>query len=67
MLDGATQNLRRLGHGEDYFAGKILTADSNYHSTINIRTCNEMGLDAYIPDRFFRKHYSLKDAHTDIG
>ena len=28
---------------------------SNYHSTINIRTCEEMGLDAYIPDRFFRK------------
>jgi transposase len=55
MLDGAMQNLRRLGHGEDYFAGKILTADSNYHSTITIRTCEEMGLDAYIPDRFFRK------------
>jgi len=54
MLDGAMHNLRVLGHGEDYFAGKILTADSNYHSTINIRTCDQMGLDAYIPDRFFR-------------
>jgi transposase len=55
MLDGAMHNLRRLGHGEGYFVGKILTADSNYHSTINIRTCEEIGLDAYIPDRFFRK------------
>ncbi|NIS71547.1 MAG: IS1182 family transposase [Proteobacteria bacterium] len=55
MLDGAMQNLRGLGQGKDYFAGKILTADSNYHSTINIRTCDEMGLNAYIPDRFFRK------------
>jgi hypothetical protein len=55
MLDGAMQNLRGLGHGEDYFAGGILTADTNYHSAINIGTCDQMGLDAYIPDRFFRK------------
>jgi transposase len=55
MLDGAMKNLRRLGHGEDYFTGKILTADSNYHSTVNISKCEEMKLDAYIPDRFFRK------------
>jgi transposase len=55
LLDGAMENLRRLGHGEDYFTGKILTADSNYHSTTNIRKCEEMGVDAYIPDRFFRK------------
>jgi transposase len=54
MLDGAMQNLRGLGHEEDYFAGRILTADTNYHSAINIGKCDEMGLDAYIPDRFFR-------------
>ncbi len=58
LLDGAMENLRGLGHGEDYFAGRILTADTNYHSAINIRTCDEMGLDAYIPDRFFRKRDS---------
>ncbi len=55
MLDGAMQNLRGLGQGEDYFEGKILVADTNYHSAVNIGTCEEMGLDAYIPDRFFRK------------
>ncbi|NIO76903.1 MAG: IS1182 family transposase [Armatimonadetes bacterium] len=55
MLDGAKATMRIIGHGEDCFAGKILTADSNYHSTTTIRTCEEMGLDAYIPDRFFRK------------
>jgi len=55
MLDGAKATMRVIGHGEEYFAGKILTADSNYHSTITIRSCDEMGLDAYIPDRFFRK------------
>jgi transposase len=55
VLDGAMENLRRLGYGEDYFSGKILTADSNYHSITNIGKCDAMGLDAYIPDRFFRK------------
>ena len=55
MLDGAMQNLRGLGHGEGYFAGRVLAADTNYHSAINIGKCDEMGLDAYIPDRFFRK------------
>jgi transposase len=55
MLDGAMQNLRGLGHREDYFAGRIFVADTNYHSAVNIGTCDQMGLDAYIPDRFFRK------------
>jgi hypothetical protein len=32
MLEGALENLKSLGHSEDYFAGKIFTADTNYHS-----------------------------------
>jgi hypothetical protein len=55
MLNGALENLQRLGHGAEYFAGKILTADTNYHSDMNLRKCQELGLDAYIPDRFFRR------------
>jgi hypothetical protein len=55
VLDGAVENLQHLGYGEEYFEGKILTADSNYHSTTNIRKCEEIGLDAYIPERFFRR------------
>jgi transposase len=55
MLAGAHENLQHLGHGEECLAGKILTADTNYHSDINLRKCQEMGLDAYIPDRFFRR------------
>ena len=54
MLTGALANLQNLGHGPDYFKGKILTADSNYHSQVNLRTCQELGVDAYIPDRKFR-------------
>jgi len=55
ILDGARANMLALGHKEDYFRGKILTADSNYHSTVNVKHCDQMGLEAYIPDRFFRK------------
>jgi len=54
MLTGALANLQNLGHGPDYFTGKILTADSNYHSQVNLRMCQELGVDAYIPDRKFR-------------
>jgi hypothetical protein len=30
-------------------------ADTNYHSESNIKKCQEMELDAYIPDRYFRR------------
>jgi hypothetical protein len=55
MLEGARKNLQHLGHGEEYLAGKILTADTNYHSETNLRKCQELRLDAYIPDRYFRR------------
>ena len=48
MLDGALENLQSLGHGEEYLAGKIFTADTNYHSDTNLRKCQELRLDAYI-------------------
>jgi transposase len=55
MLDGALENLKSLGHGEEYFTGKIFTADTNYHSETNLRKCQELHLDAYIPDLYFRR------------
>jgi transposase len=55
VLEGAKENIQAIGHGEDYFKDAILTADSNYHSGTNIRRCEEEGIDAYIPDRFFRR------------
>jgi len=55
MLDGALENLQSLGHGEEYFAEKIFTADTNYHSDTNLRKCQELRLDAYIPDIYFRR------------
>ena len=79
MLTGALGNLQSIGHESEYFKGKILTADSNYHSQVNLRKCQELGVDAYIPDRKFRnrdprfatqkrhqaRRFTLKDFHHD--
>ncbi len=54
VIDGAKENLASIGKGSDYFEGKILTADSSYHSVTNLTKCNEEKLDAYIPDNKFR-------------
>jgi transposase len=55
MLEGAKAHVQAIGLGEDYFAGKILSADSNYHSEENLKTCAQEQLDAYIPDSHFRQ------------
>jgi transposase len=55
MLDGAKENIEAIGESEDYFEDEILVADSNYHDPINLNKCDEEKLDAYIPDKRFRK------------
>ncbi|MBW1862421.1 MAG: transposase, partial [Deltaproteobacteria bacterium] len=55
MLDGAKENMKEIGHGEDYFEDKILVADVNYHGPTNLNKCEDEHLDAYIPDKNFRK------------
>ena len=79
MLTGALENLQSLGHEPDYFEGKIFTADSNYHTLVNLQKCQELRLDAYIPDRKFRnrdprfatqkrrqlRRFTLQDFHHD--
>ena len=54
VIDGAKKNLERIGKRKDYFEGKIVTADSSYHSITNLNKCDEEKLDAYIPDNKFR-------------
>ena len=54
VVDGAKQNLESIGKSKHYFKGKILTADSSYHSVTNINKCNQEKIDAYIPDNKFR-------------
>ncbi len=58
MLDGAKENIKDIGESGDYFEGKILTADSNYHDPDNLKKCDEEKIDAYIPDKRFRSRDS---------
>ena len=55
MFDSAKEDMEKLGHGEDYFKDKILVADVNYHGPANLKKCENEHLDAYIPDKNFRK------------
>jgi transposase len=55
MVTGAKKNLKEAGKDENFFRGKELTADSNYHSFNSLTFCNSAGVDAYIPDIQFRK------------
>jgi len=55
ILDAAKENMEAIGCGNDYFCGKKFTADSNYHDPTNLKRCEEEGLDAYIPDKRYRK------------
>lgn len=55
MIDGAKENNKAIGKTEKCFEGKTFTADANYHSTENIKKCEEEKIDAYIPDVDFRK------------
>jgi transposase len=54
MVDGAKENIKKIGQSGDYFENKILTADSNYHNQNTLKKCREEKLDAYIPDLRFR-------------
>jgi transposase len=81
IMAGAKENMEAIGHDEDYFSGAIFTADTNYHSQSNIEKCQELELDAYIPDRHYRrrdpryetqkrywpkrKRFHLEDFHYD--
>ena len=39
MLEGTRANLQSIGYGAACLTGKILTADSNYHSLVNLKKC----------------------------
>ena len=63
MVDGAKENMRAIGRGEDCFSKKTFTADSSYHSPMNLKKCDEEKLDAYIPDKRFRKSQGKLSSH----
>ena len=55
VIDGAKQNMQAIGHTDDYFREAILSADTSYHSSASIKKCEEEEIDAYIPDKEYRK------------
>jgi len=55
LIDGAKANMTAIGHDENYFKGAILTADALYHGPSNLVKCEAEGIDAYIPDKDYRK------------
>jgi len=46
LVDGAKVNMEKIGQHADYFKGKILTADTNYHNQSNLKKCHDEQLDA---------------------
>jgi hypothetical protein len=57
VVSGAQENMKAIGKEDDYFKDAILTADTAYHSTESIKKCEEEGIDAYIPDKDYRRRH----------
>jgi len=57
VVTEAQENMKAIGKGEDYFKDTILTADMAYHSGENIKRCEEESIDAYMPDKNYRKRH----------
>lgn len=55
MLQGAKRNLQAAGCGSEPLKDKIISADTGYYSVENLEACRAEDVDAYIPDREFRK------------
>jgi hypothetical protein len=54
LISGAKKNMDAIHSDADITKAKIL-GDSGYHSQMNIQTCREQALDAFIPDNDFRR------------
>jgi hypothetical protein len=54
MLDGAKEHLEAVGR-EDPLKDVTFIADTSYYSIENLQACQDRGVDAFIPDRDFRK------------
>jgi transposase len=57
VVSGAQENMEAIGKSDDYFKDAILTADTAYHSSESIKKCEEEEIDAYIPDKDYRKRH----------
>jgi transposase len=57
VVDGAKDNMEAIGKEDDCLKDSILSADTAYHSTDSIKKCEDEGIDAYIPDKEYRKRH----------
>lgn len=55
VMDEAVETAEKAELGKDYYANKIVSADSSYHSNHNLKVSEKYKLDSYIPDPQFRK------------
>lgn len=55
MLEGTKQNLQAIGCGKEPLKDRVVSADTGYYSVENLEACRDEAVDAYIPDRQFRK------------
>lgn len=54
MLTGAKDRLEAIGQ-DTALEGTQISADTSYFSVENLEACEEMNVDAYVPDPHFRK------------
>jgi len=67
MLTGALENLQSLGHEPDYFKEKILTADSNYHTQVNLQECQELDWTPIFPTESSGTGPEIRHPETAAG
>jgi transposase len=66
LFEAASAEATAAGLGDDFYKGKELLADANYHSEPNLETCAAQQLDAVIPDPNYRdrdERYEGRDKH----
>lgn len=66
LFEQANHEAQAAGLGDDFYQGKELLADANYHSEPNLEVCAEHQLDAVIPDPNYRdrdERYEGRDKH----
>lgn len=54
MLEGAKEELEAIGR-KDPLKNKKISADTSYYSVKNLEACEDLEVDAYVPDPHFRQ------------
>jgi len=65
LMECAAATAEAAGLGKDYYNGKTLLADSNYHSRKNLEAAEAAGVDAIIPDNMFRSRDTRFDTREE--